>query len=260
MNRMISYVRKDTWIHRLSGVTKLVFFLLWCITSALTYDTRILLVMIAVTIAVFVMSKTTWKQVAPVFRLVLFFMVLNVAAIFLLSPYQGCEIYHHRTVLAPFLPGHDLTAEELFYLFNVVIKYFAITPASLNGIGIPYTAAYSVAIALRYIPDVQDDYHRIKNAQEARGIEMSGKAKLTDRIRRTSSIIFPLLFSAMDRIDVVSNAMELRGFGKKKRRTWYAHRKLAAADILVMAGTAAFCIFALVFTFHDGDRFYNPFV
>jgi energy-coupling factor transport system permease protein len=89
---------------------------------------------------------------------------------------------------------------------------------------------------------------------------MSGKAKLTDRIRRTSSIIFPLLFSAMDRIDVVSNAMELRGFGKKKRRTWYAHRKLAAADILVMAGTAAFCIFALVFTFHDGDRFYNPFV
>lgn len=84
MNRMISYVRKDTWIHRLSGVTKLVFFLLWCITSALTYDTRILLVMIAVTIAVFVMSKTTWKQVAPVFRLVLFFMVLNVAAIFLL--------------------------------------------------------------------------------------------------------------------------------------------------------------------------------
>lgn len=275
MNRMISYVKKDTWIHRLSGVTKLFFFLLWCITSALTYDTRILLVMIAVTIAVFVMSKTAWRQVAPVLRVVLFFMVLNVAAIFLLSPYQGCEIYHHRTVLAPLFPGHDLTAEELFYLFNVVIKYFAITPAifaflvttdpsefaaSLNGIGIPYTAAYSVAIALRYIPDVQDDYHRIRNAQEARGIEMSSKAKLTDRIRRTSSIIFPLLFSAMDRIDVVSNAMELRGFGKKKRRTWYAHRKLAAADILVMAGTAAFCTFALVFTFHDGDRFYNPFV
>lgn len=87
-------------------------------------------------------------------------------------------------MLAPFLPGHDLTAEELFYLFNVVIKYFAITPAifaflvttdpsefaaSLNGIGIPYTAAYSVAIALRYIPDVQDDYHRIKTPRRPEG-------------------------------------------------------------------------------------------
>ena len=40
-------------------------------------------------------------------------------------------------------------------------------------------------------------------------------------------------FWSMEKIEVVSNAMELRGFGKKKRRTWYAHRKLAAADIPV---------------------------
>lgn len=274
MNRMISYENKDTWIHRLSGITKLLFFLLWCITSAMTYDTRILIVMIAITMIVFAMSKTEWKQISVVFRIVLFFMVLNVIAIFLLSPYQGCQIYDSKTVLCHFFAGHDITAEELFYLFNVVIKYLAITPAifaflvttdpsefaaSLNEIGIPYMISYSVAIALRYIPDVQDDYHRIKNAQEARGIEMSGKAKLTDRIRRTSSIIFPLLFSTMDRIDVVSNAMELRGFGKKKKRTWYARRKLTVNDYLVILFTVAFCVFAMIFTFYDGNRFYNPF-
>lgn len=37
MAKILSYVEKDTWIHRLSGVTKLVFFLLWCLTSMLTY-------------------------------------------------------------------------------------------------------------------------------------------------------------------------------------------------------------------------------
>lgn len=29
MSRVLSYEEKDTWIHRLSGVTKLLFFLLW---------------------------------------------------------------------------------------------------------------------------------------------------------------------------------------------------------------------------------------
>ncbi len=274
-SRLLSYTPKDTWLHKLSGFTKLVFFLAWCITSALTYDTRILLLMIAVSITLFVMSKTEWKQVGSVFKFILLMMVINVIAIFIMSPYQGTEIYGTKTVLAPLFAGHDLTAEELFYLFNVVIKYFAVTPAififlvttnpsefasSLNMVGVPYTIAYSVAIALRYIPDVQDDYLRIKNAQEARGIEMSGKAKLMDRIKHTAAIIFPLLFSTMERIDVVSNAMELRGFGKHKKRTWYAHKKLERADYLCIAVTVIFSVAALWFTFYDGTRFYNPFV
>ena len=275
MNKLLSYKEKNTWIHHLSGITKLIFFLLWCITSAMTYDTRVLLIMIAVTLVIFAISKTEWKQVSSVFKVVLFFMILNVVAIFILSPYQGCEIYGSRTVLTPLFAGHDLTSEELFYLFNVVIKYFTVTPAififlvttdpsefaaSMNGVGVSYTISYSVAIALRYIPDIQDDFHRIRNAQEARGIEMSSKAKLMERIKRTSSIIFPLLFSTMDRIDVVSNAMELRGFGKKKKRTWYAQKKLKAMDYVVIIFTVVFCTAALVFTYYDGSRFYNPFI
>ncbi|MCI6755797.1 MAG: energy-coupling factor transporter transmembrane protein EcfT [Lachnospiraceae bacterium] len=273
MNRLLSYEEKDTWLHHLSGITKLIFFIVWCFTSALTYDTRVLLVMIAISAALYVMSKTEWRQVSTVFKFVMFFMVVNLVAIFLFSPYQGTEIYGTKTVLAPLFPGHAITREELFYLFNVLIKYFTVVPsvfifmvttdpsefaASMNHIGIPYTGAYSVSLALRYIPDVQADYHRIRNAQEARGIEMSSKAKLTDRIRRTSSIIFPLLFSAMEHIDVVSNAMELRGFGKKKRRTWYAYRKMKRADVAVLILTAVFSAAALVITFADGNRFWNP--
>lgn len=274
MSRILSYEKKDTWIHQLSGVTKLLFFLMWCIVSAMTYDTRILLFMILVSFVIFKMAKVRWSQVGSVFRLILAFMVINLIAIFVVAPSQGCDIYGSRTVILHLFAGHDLTQEELFYLFNVMIKYFTIIPAvftfmtttdpsefaaSLNGIGVSYNIAYSVAIALRYIPDIQDEFHRIQNAQQARGIEMSSKAKLTERIKRTSSIIFPLLFSTMERIDVVSNAMELRGFGKKKKRTWYMAKKLTAADYLVLIATLLFSIWALWFTFRDGSRFYNPF-
>ena len=274
MPRLVSYQDKDTPIHRLSGFTKLVFFLLWCITSALTFDTRVLLVMIAVGIVIVIVSKTEWRQVSTVLKAVLFFMVVNLICIFLFAPLQGCEIYGSRTDILHIAGRYTLTREQLFYEFNVMLKYFTVIPtiliflvttdpselaASLNRAGVPYTLSYSLAIALRYIPDVQDDFHRIRNAQEARGIEMSGtREKLINRIRRTASIIAPLLFSTMDRIDVISNAMELRGFGKHGRRTWYAQRPLKRADIIVLIAAVAFTIIALYVTFADGSRFYYP--
>ena len=274
MNRFLSYEKKDTWIHELSGVTKLIFVLLWSLTSAMTYDTRVLLVMIAISLVVLKMSRTQFRQVSFVFRAILVFMVLNVIAIFVISPYEGCRIYGSRTDLVRLWGSCWLTKEQLFYLFNIVIKYFTIIPAvftflittdpselaaSMNRIGISYKLTYALAISLRYIPDIQDEYHRIKNAQEARGIEMSGKAKLKDRIVRTASILFPLLFTTMERIDTVSNAMELRGFGKKKKRTWYSARPLKRNDYLVLILTVLFCAVSLFITYRDGSRFWNPF-
>ena len=54
MSRVLSYEEKDTWIHRLSGVTKLLFFLLWSITGMISYDTRVLLVMLVCSLIIFV--------------------------------------------------------------------------------------------------------------------------------------------------------------------------------------------------------------
>lgn len=93
---------------------------------------------------------------------------------------------------------YTITTQQLFYQLNITLKYFAIIPmallfivatnpsefaASLNKIGVNYKIAYSVAIALRYIPDVQRDYQEISFAQQARGIEMSNKESLFNRIK-----------------------------------------------------------------------------
>lgn len=272
--KLLSYEEKDTWVHRLCGVTKLVFFLLWSVTSMLTYDTRVLLVMFALSILLFAVSKTEWRQVGTVFKFILLFLVINLLAIFVFSPYEGVHIYGSRTLLCPLFPGHDLTLEQLFYEFNILLKYLTVVPAvflflvttnpsefaaSLSRVGISYKVGYSIAIALRYIPDVQTDFIKIKNAQAARGIEMSGKAKLSARIKNTAAILFPLIFSSLERIDVVSNAMELRGFGKHKKRTWYMARPLLRNDWLALGVTLVFCTGALAVTFANGSRFWNPF-
>ena len=54
-------------------MTKLLFFLLWSITSMISYDTRVLLVMLVCSLIIFAMSKTKWKQVGTVFKFIMFF-------------------------------------------------------------------------------------------------------------------------------------------------------------------------------------------
>lgn len=274
MARILSYEKKNTFIHSLSGFTKLIFLILWCFASAMTFETGILAVMLLMGAGIYYAADVKWKQVSSVFIAIMIFMALNLVAIFFFAPYQGCEIYDSRSAICHLFGNYYLTKEQLFYEFNVCIKYFTVIPSvfifltttdpselasSLNGVGLPYSIAYSIEIALRYIPDVQDEYTRIKNAQQARGIEMSAKGSLFNRIKNTSMIIFPLIFSSMEKIEVVSNAMELRGFGKKPGRTWYSKKELTKKDLYVITFIVVFFIASMIITFADGNRFFNPF-
>lgn len=274
MAKLLTYANKDTWIHRLCGVTKMIFFILWSIVGMVTYETRVLAFMFVFSIIMFAMSKTEYKQVSTVFKIIGLFLTINIIAIFLFSPYQGVTIYGSRTELQHIFGNYIITKEQLFYELNIILKYFTVIPialmfivttdpsefaASLNKIGVKYSVGYSVAIALRYIPDVQNDFIEIKNAQEARGIDMSKSVSLPARLKGMVSIIFPLVFSSLERIDIITNAMELRGFGKNKKRTWYSARKFEIGDYIAISFVIIFSILAMIVTFRNGSRFYNPF-
>lgn len=272
--KLLAYEKKDTWIDRLCGVSKLIFFICWSVTSMMTYDTRILIVMLILSLIIFKISRTSWSQVGGVFKIILLFLSINIIAIYLFSPAEGVRIYGTETILLG-SGRYALRSEQLFYEFNIILKYFTVVPsififivttnpsefaASMNRVGIGYNAGYAVALALRYIPDIQGDFHKIRNAQMARGIEMSKKGKLLDRIKASTAIIFPLVFTSMDRIETISTAMELRSFGKNKKRTWYMARPLKRNDFITIAVSVVFMVVCLIITFADGSRFWNPFI
>lgn len=275
MPRMLSYEDKGTVIHSLSGTTKFLFFFIWSVTGMVTYDTRILAAMLVFSLIAFRISRVEFKDVSFVFKLILVFLAINLLAIFFFSPEEGVKIYRHRTELAHLAGGYYLTAEQLFYEANVALKYFTVIPvallfilatnpsefaSSLNRLGVSYKICYSIAITLRYIPDMQRDYTVVSQAQQARGIDMSRKVSLLKRIRNASGVLIPLFLSSMDKIDIISNALELRGFGKKKRRTWYTARDFRLRDFWVLTALMVFTALAFYITFRDGSRFYNPFV
>ena len=112
---------------------------------------------------------------------------------------------------------------------------------------------------LRYIPDIQRDYHSISQAQQARGVELGKSEPFFARLKNSVSILLPLILTSLNRIDTISNAMELRGFGKNGKRTWYTQRPFAKRDFAALALGAALLLVSLFVTIRYG-RFYNPFV
>lgn len=272
---VLNYLPRKSVVHELTGTTKLAFFLLFTFAGMLTYDTRVLLGLLCVSLLAFRASRIRVREIRFMLVFMLVFLLMNNLFVFLFNPNQGTEIYGTRHVLLP-LPGRfAITAEELFYLINITLKYFIALPvailfisatdpsefaASLNSIGVSYRVGYSVAIALRYIPDIQRDYHSISQAQQARGVELGRKEPLLARMKNAAGILLPLILSSLARIDVISNAMELRGFGKNKKRTWYRRRPFARNDYLALALGVLLLALSIVITFHDGNRFYNPFM
>lgn len=271
---VLNYLPRKSVVHELTGTTKLAFFLLFTFASMITYNTWVLIGLLVVSIAAFSVSHINVFDVSFMIKFTLVFLVLNDLFIFLFDPDQGTALYGTRTVLCHVFWRYDLTAEQLFYLVNISLKYFVALPvailfisatdpsefaASLNSIGVSYKIGYSVAIALRYIPDIQRDYHSISQAQQARGVELGRKEPFFKRLKNSVNILLPLILTSLNRIDVISDAMELRGFGKNKKRTWYVRRPFARNDFLALALGVALLAISLGVTLKFG-RFYNPFV
>lgn len=274
MTNLFNYIERKSAIHNLTGATKFICLLLWSFAAMYTYDTRFLAILSIGSFVLFAVGHIRLKDVSFMLGFTAAFLVMNNILIYVFSPQHGATIYESCTYLFGLTGKYAPTAEQLFYHLNYFLKYLATIPivllfvtttnpsefaASLNKIGVKYSVAYSVALALRYIPDVQRQYHEISQAQQARGIEMSKKASLINRLKSASAILIPLVLSSVDRIDIISNAMELRGFGKKKKRSWYMAKRFKIGDIISIVVCALLVVIVVILNIINGGRFYNPF-
>jgi len=273
--KVFGYIPRDTPVHKLTGASKLLMTFALSISAMITFDPRFMVFVIIVSFTLFSFSKLKFSDFKAIMILLILFMVFNNIAIFLFAPNQGTIIYGTRNELLHIAGPYYVTSEQLFYQLNVTLKYFAIVPvalvfflttepgefaSSLNTIKIHYKVAYAVSLSLRYIPDVQRSYREISQAQQARGVDISKKAPFRARLAGVLTILFPLVFSSLDKVELISNAMELRGFGRLKKRTWYSLRTYQKWDYAIIG----FCILAVLMSVTsliiNGGRFYNPFV
>lgn len=270
---IIGYHVGEGFIYDLSAVSKLVFFLLVSVTAMITYDTRLIACIALLSLGLFRLSHIRLKDVSFVLLFTTVFALMNALMVYLFSPQYGVSLYGEETILVAGLGAYNVTSQQLFYLLNLLMKYFCTVPlalvflmtthpsqfaSSLNQIGVSYKIAYAVSLTMRYIPDIQEEFYTIRLSQEARGLELSKKGPLMQRIKGNLALVIPLIFSSLKRIDTISTAMELRRFGKNKKRTWYMQQELTRNDFLVLALAFLFLLLAGILFYLNRGRFYNP--
>lgn len=275
-SKLFDYVERHNFIYDLSGATKLLAFLLMNMAVMQSYDIRFVSVVFIIAVIAFALSEIKLSQIKLMMCYVGIFVLLNFVLTFIFNPQYGTEIYNTKHVLFVITERYTVTQEQLLYQCTKLMKYCAAVPfciifilathpsemaASISGVGVPYKISYALSLTLRYFPDVIRDYNDISLAQQARGLDLSKKEKLAVRIKNTFNICVPLIFTTLDRIELISNTMDLRGFGTGKKRTWYSWKKMGVNDYLVIA----LCLLTIAASFFvtlkvNGSRFYNPFI
>jgi len=272
---LFNYSFEDTYIHRLSGLTKLLCFMALTGVVMYIYDIRVFVVILIFSFSVMKMARIRMRDLKIIFIYVGTFFVINAVLSFVFSPNFGPETYGSHTLWFPIAGKYDMTYEQAFYQISKILKYSSVVPlgviflfttdpsefaSSLNAIFIPYKISYAVSLTLRHFPDIQKEYGDISKAQQARGLDISKKTSFWHRFKNAAATMIPLIFSSLERIDVITNAMHLRGFSKYKKRTWYSRRPLKKGDfmaLIVSFGIAAGAVYVAVFI--NQGRFYNPF-
>ena len=118
-NTVLNYLPRQSVVHKMTGTTKLAFFLLFTFASMITYNTWVLLGLMAVSFAAFKLSHIKLREVRFMMIFMLVFLLLNNLFIFLFDPNQGTTLYGTRHVLFHLFWRYDVTAEQLFYMVKV---------------------------------------------------------------------------------------------------------------------------------------------
>lgn len=268
------YEPGHSFFHHMDGAVKLVLFVVWTVLAFMFMDLRVFVVMLAMGTVMLVYSRVPFRKMAFLFGLIVLFAIINGVFILLITPTFGTRLTGTNTPIIPI--GYAVINQEtLFYVLTLSAKYLTLLPmtllclfttmpsafaASLNRVGVPYKIAYAVSIALRYIPDLIGEFRSTMHSMEARGMGISKEdGSMGKRLSNLTAVVVPVLQSALHRIDSVTSAMELRGFGAGKKRTWYSGGEMKAADWTVIGLTLVVLGFAIWLRSRGLSAFWYPF-
>jgi len=253
------YVEGNSIFHRMNPAVKMLMFIFWSIIVFMYLDIRVSLFLVVFGSLLLYLSRIPGRIIKNLFFAVITFNIINVIFIIIISPDFGIELAGHKTVLKKFF-GYQIYTESVMYLVVLSLKYLSLLPptiififtthpsqfaCSLNKIGVPYKLAYTFNLIFRYLPEVHIRFNTITKAQAARGISFGkDEPSFWQKTKNLFCTIIPLMNFALERIDKITVAMELRSFGKKRVRTWYNEASFTGTDaIYLLVITTMFMLF-----------------
>ena len=106
--------------------------------------------------------------------------------------------------------------------------------SAMNKLHAPKSFTIPLAIMLRYIPTIREDWHYIKDAMRLRDVSPTLGGLLTRPAMTLECVYAPLLMAASKAADDLSIASVTRGIENPQPRTCFAKIKFHVSDLVVI--------------------------
>lgn len=103
---------------------------------------------------------------------------------------------------------------------------------SMNKAGLPYRYAFTVFLALRFLPLVQREVDAVKSAHAIRG--KASRSRLIHRFKLWQRYMFTVLINGLRKAEATATAIECRGFGTYPDRTYFKPVEFELKGILLV--------------------------
>ena len=93
------YIEGDSIFHKLSGVSKILLFIVWTMITVMFLDIRIFAAMAVIGAIMLYFSQIPWKTIKPLLWIMIAFNLINIIFILLITPQYGSELVGTSTNL-----------------------------------------------------------------------------------------------------------------------------------------------------------------
>lgn len=112
---------------------------------------------------------------------------------------------------------------------------------SLVKAGMPYRYAYTIFLALRFLPLIQKEVDSVKAAHAIRG--KATNTSLSHRFKLWQRYVFTILINGIRKAETTADALECRAFGYSHKRTYVKDVYFKKRDLLLIILTVTIEVF-----------------
>ncbi len=228
--KIYEYVHRDSLIHRLDPRSKLAWLVVFSALVFMTSDTVYIAVLLVLTLLVAIAAKLPRKLLWSNTKIFVILMPIGYILLYFLLLGINMEA---------FVGGLVFSAKFLVLIFSAVI--FTMTTSArdlllaLTKLRVPYSFAFMLTIAIRFIPVISNEINNVINAQRARAYELNFSFKRPLRsVQNFIPIIIPVLMLLLKRSHELSLSIDSRAF-RANKMTYPEKLRFGLEDFLFLS-------------------------
>ncbi len=224
-NITLNYIRKDSPVHRMDAISKLFAVLIISVGTYFFQTPWQLMVMFGfLVLLALILVSVNPKIVLATFSVFILFGTLvflfqmighpEGAVLFQLSFIKITDGGLYNAAIFLFRMA-TIGCSAVIFLWTTKPKDFVV---GLITLGVPYRIGFAILVGLRFLPLMSDEVRKISDAHSIRGVPPGRGIK--GLLEKWQRYLFPILANGMRKAETAGMAMESRGFGAFKTRTY----------------------------------------